>query len=275
MAEEEPKNIEDLVREIYGNASKDDKKNIQQFEDHYKQANQDKIQNRLVGTALEGDPNSDVKGAYHSAATQIDKQYSGGKVDVKDDEKLHRVLVSYISGYFEHAKPSVMKALPEHLKKPLDQLSKDEVKDLYQTLAHHFDQETGANENPSQNNRRLSGLDARIKAQFEDEEEVTADMLKEYLHGMVGGHRSSVMEKLNEHPFSAYLKHLPHGLYAANVLDRVKKSGKEISPANEANFIRTSVDSIAENISIPLVRRGNPNYRAHGFYDKKQEEKES
>lgn len=275
MAEKEPETIEDLIRGIYGNASKEDEKNIQQFEDYYKPANQTKIQNKLVGTALEGDPNSDVKGAYHSATAQIDKQYSGGKVNVKDDEKLHRVLVSYMLGYFEHAKPSVMKALPEHLKKPLDQLGKAEVKDLYQTLAHHFDNETGAgsSDNDHDRNRRLSGLDELIKSQFEGEDEVTADMLKEYLHGIVGGHRAGVMGQLNTHAFNAYIAHLPHGLYAANTLDRVKKLGKDISPENEVKFVQTHPIIIRRDITGPLARKEEPQYRQHGFYDKKQEEK--
>lgn len=274
MAEEEPKkepaNIEELVKQIVGSTSEEHGENIAKYEDHYKRANQDKIQNRLVRPALEGDPNSGVKGAYHTSAARIDAEYAGGKVDVKDEEKLHRVLVSYMQGFFEHANPSVMEALPEHLKKPLDELSKDEVKSLYETLAHHFDSETGGG-------RRegiipLSGLDEIIRRNFDGEDEVTADMLKEYLHDMVQTHRQGVLGTINSRAHSAYISNLPHGVYAAHVLSSAKKAGKEITPEREADFVRRDPIEIANDIGNPLVKKENPEYKKHGFYDKKTEE---
>ena len=153
----EPKNIEDLIRKITGSATEDDQKNVDLYEQYIKTSNQAKIQNRLISPALEGDPNSDVKGAYHTFASQIDKEYSDGQVDVKDTEKLHRVIASYMLGYFEHAKPSVLKHLPKHLQKPVEQLNKDELEDLYETLAHHFDLEVGAGQ--IQGVQAMTGLD--------------------------------------------------------------------------------------------------------------------
>ena len=274
MAEEkskkEPANIEELVKQIVGSTSEEHEENIKAYEEHYTTANQAKIQNKLVGPALEGDPNSGVKGAYHTSAARIDAEYARGKVDVKDEEKLHRVLVSYMQGFFEHANPSVMKALPEHLKKPLDELSKDEVKSLYETLAHHFDSETGGG-------RRegiipLSGLDELIRRNFDGEDEVTADMLKEYLHDMVQTHRQGVLGTINTRAHSAYISNLPHGVYAAHALSKVKKAGKEITPEREADFVRQDSTTIANDVGNPIVQKETPNYKKHGFYDKKTEE---
>ena len=269
MEEKKPANIEELVRQITGSATEKDEENIKAYEAHYKPANQAKMQNQFVGIALEGDPNSGVKGAYHSSAARIDAEYSGGKVDIKDEEKLHRVLISYMQGFFEHASPAVMKALPEHLKKPLDQLSKEEVKSLYETLAHHFDNETGGGR--QQGVHPLSGLDRIIRENFDEEDEVTADMLKEYMHGMVPGHRTAVMNRINARAHNAYISNLPHGVYAAHIMSRAKKAGKEIKPERAAEFVRNDPFEIAHDVGIPLAQKRDAEYKKHGFYDKETE----
>ena len=263
---QEPKNIEELVKQIIGSTSEEHEENINLYEQHHTKANQARIQNQMVRPAFEGDPNSGVIGAYHRSTAQIDAEYSGKNIDLKNEEKLHRVLVSYMKGFFDHANPSVMKALPKHLQKPFEQLSKEEVKSLYETLAHYFDNETGAGR--IEGVQAMSGLDRIIKENFDDEDELTADMLKEYMQGILPGHRRGVMGILNDRVHNAYLTNLPHGVYAAHVLSKAKKAGKEIKPEREAEFVRQNVATIARDIGNPLARKEDPQYKNHGFYDK-------
>ena len=266
MPDKKPGNIEDLIRSITGSASEEDKENIALYEKHMKTSNQARIQRQLVEPAFEGDPIKKVKGAYHSSAEQIDKEYGEGNVDVKNEEKLHRVITAYMIGYFEHAKPAVLKALPKHLQKPINQMSKDEIKDLYEHLAHHFDSEVGAGQ--IEGVEPLTGLDKRIREEFEDEEEVTADMLKNLMHGLTARHKAAAAGRINAHAIAAYISHLPHGVYAAHVL---KKTGKSIKPKNEAKFLTQGVGTIAGEIHDPLIqgRTDDVKYKKHGFYDER------
>lgn len=266
MPDKNPGNIEDLIRSITGSTSEEDKENIALYEKHMKTSNQARIQTQFVEPAFDGDPIKKVKGAYHSSAEQIDKEYGEDKVDVKDEEKLHRVITAYMIGYFEHAKPAVLKALPEHLRKPVDQLSKEEIKSLYELLANHFDSEVGAGQ--IQGVQSLVGLDKIIKEEFEDEDEVTADMLKNLMRQFTEGHKKGVTSTLNAHARAAYISHLPQGVYAAHVL---KKTGKSIKPKNEAKFLAQDISTIAGEVHHPLIqgRLDDVKYKKHGFYDEK------
>ncbi|MBI2137148.1 hypothetical protein HYU12_01370 [Candidatus Woesearchaeota archaeon] len=278
--EKEPENIEAIIAGLYGSASEDHKKNIELFEKYHSRGNQAKVQ-RHIKAAFEGHQGKKIKGALNRAEERIDTEYKEGqKIDLKKDvEKFHRIGVSYILGYFEHAKPAVISSLKEtdpevkrYLEGPLEQLDKDQLKRLYETLAHHFDREVAAGQNIG--NTQIPGmseLEEEIRETFKDEGEVTADMLKELIEQKVERHKLGASAVLATHARNAYIAHLPSGLYAAHVLNKVKKGRKtEIKPEDAAKFTTQSVDTIAGDLHIPLVTRRYDDLKLqkHGFYMK-------
>ena len=273
----EPKNIEELLLRLRTSVTPEHKKNIQLYEKHMKVPAQAKLERQFISPAFEG--KGEIQGAYRTAEKQVDTLYKDGKVDVKDAERMHKVLVGYMVGYFEHAMPGVLQALPGQVKNIVDRyrknqaVTKDEIKTAYEHLAHHFDQEVGAGQ--IEGVQGLSGLEEAIKEQFEGEEEFTADMLKNFLSGLVEGHKKGVSASINAHAQASYIASLPRGAYAAYVIDKAKKTGRKISDLKEALFHRLNTNTIASDIHLPLIRKQEDGirYKKHGFYIPEPKEK--
>ena len=263
---DEPKNIDDLVNGFQ--RSPKEEENISAYEAIIKSGTQAAIHNKLVKPAFEGDGTGKVKGAYYTATEVIDKIYQHGKVD-GDEANLHKVFVGYLMGYYSHAKPGVLKSLPEHLQKPVDQLSKADLKSLYETLAHHFDQnELDPDLVRTGRAQGLSGLVKVLSEQFGDEE-ISAEEFKRLLESFVAQHKGAVIERLKGHAQAAYIDQIPHA-YAKHVIGLAKKAGKVISPVKEATLYRLPVDRLSADIHEPLVNQKSDDikYKQHGFYNK-------
>ncbi|MBI2550253.1 hypothetical protein HYV83_03675 [Candidatus Woesearchaeota archaeon] len=267
-----PRNIEELIKHFAESATADHKKNIKSYEQYLRPSNQARIERQLVHTAFEGNARGDIKGAYHRFEEQADTLYKDGKVDVKDPVKLQRAIAAYIVGYFEHAKPSVLGTLPKHLKEAVEKLKahqeigKEDVKSLYETLARHFDEEVGAGQ--IEGVQRVSGLEETIKKTLEGEEEVTPDMLKQMIYGFLEGHKKGAMARIDSAAHAAYIAHLPQGVYAAHVLEKIQKTGRKISPAKAALFHALPTATIASELHVPIAQRREDDvkYKKHGFY---------
>lgn len=267
-----PRNIEELIQHFAESATAEHKKNIRLYEQYQRTSNQARIERQLVHPAFEGNARGDIKGAYHRFEEQADTLYKDGKVDVKDPVKLQRAIAAYIVGYFEHAKPSVLGTLPKHLKEAIaklkahQEIGKEDVKSLYETLARHFDVEVGAGQ--VEGVQGVSGLEETIKRAFEGEEEVTPEMLKQMIYGLVEGHKKGAMLRIANAAHAAYIAHLPQGVYAAHVLEKIQRTGRKISPAKAALFHALPATTIASELHIPMAQKHDDDvkYKRHGFY---------
>lgn len=274
-----PKNIEELIQHFAESATAEHKKNIKLYEQYHRTSNRARIERQLVHTAFEGNAKGDIKGAYHRFEEQADTLYKDSKVDVKDPVKLQRAIAAYMVGYFEHAKPSVLSTLPKHLKEAIEKLKahqeigKEDVKSLYETLGRHFDVEVGAGQ--IEGVQGASGLEEAIKNTFEEAEEVTPDMLKQMIYGFIEGHKKGAMARIDSAAHAAYIAHLPQGVYAAHVLEKIQKTGRKISPAKAAVFHALPTTTIASELHVPIIQKNEDNvkYRKHGFYLPEPKEK--
>ena len=276
MTVKNPDNLEEIIQQVYGDASAEHKENLIKFEKFFRRANQAKI-TRLANQAFDGNRRANITGATEAAHEQVDIDYKTASKDIqKDDEKLYRIGITYIRQFFENAKPSVMKSLGDHLKeyikKPVGQLSKDELKELYEALSDQFDREVGAGQ--IEGVQGLANLLDEIKEEFKDDDEVTADMIKGVIEGRVRGHKIGVAAAVGSHAQAAYISHLPHGVYAAHVITRAKRRGMQIRAKDALKLSTQTPGTIAAQIHVPMIqrRRDDIKYQAHGFYDKENRE---
>jgi len=194
----------------------------------------------------------------------------------KNETKLQRVGIAYMWGYFEHAMPSVIDALPDNIKKldpnKLEQLDKEQIKELYKTLATIFDRETGAGEIDGVES--LSGLVERLQTEFKDEEEVTTDILKTRIGQLKEGHKKGIAAKLIEHALSTYITHLPPGLYSKHIAKKLKRRGMELDNTDQLVLMKQNPATLAGDLHIPYIRRDYDNMKAqkHGFKSKSERE---
>jgi len=272
MSEKKPKDIEELVREIIGATTDEHKKNIKLFETHMTAKNQHFIDRQLIHPAFYGNPMKKITGAKGSYEKQIEKEYSTGKVDIKDETKIQRVLVAYMRGFFETAMPSVLTALPQSLQAPVDSLKKDDLKTLYETLSAQFDTQVGVD--PRQGIGPLTGLDTIIKERFEDEEEVTADMISGVISELMEGHKKGAIGNINKKAIAAYIGPIPGHVYATHIMEKAKRRGYKINDKKAAEFLAMDHNTILGDIHLPHATRqyDDIKYKKHGF--KLHEEKE-
>ncbi len=277
--QKEPKNIEDILKGIHG----EHEENIKKFEKHMQRGNQTKL-STTVRHVFEGNKKGSITGVYESAEKQIDEEYKTGplfekKGDTKEykDEKLHRIGIAIALQYFRNAKPGAIDAFEKHvkdyLKKPISQLTKKEAKELYEALTKEFDQEVGAGQ--IKGVQSLTDLVESVKQEFKNEDEVTADMLKEYISTYKEGHKAGALVLINTHAQAAYINHLPHGVYAGYLIEKAKARGKQIKTADALKLLgNPNVAEMAADIHVPLVQKKHDEvkYQKHGFYDKETKE---
>ncbi len=286
MAEKdkEPKNIEEVIRGILKNVSDEDKKNIEAFERHYKRGNQAKIE-RMAFDAFQGNARKKIAGAYDHVVEAMEAVYKGGKVAIDSEDNIHRVAISYMKGFFQNAKPSVLKALEEahpelktYLAKSVSALSKDEAKKLYEALADKFDHEVGVG--VIKGVRGLSDIVEELQGEFSNEDEVNTDMIGEYFKEISATHAAGVAQKVNIAAHTAYIANLPQGAYAAYIHKKMKKRGHDFKKAGDAakffSEAKTPAMAIAQNLHVPLIQKKYDQMKpqAHGLYAKETKETE-
>jgi hypothetical protein len=272
----EAESIESLIRSFYHSASDDDKENIKAFEKHHTKKNQAKV-NRMFDETFRS-----VTGAFEEQLSHEYQEGGDAKVDVKKDkDKFYRIGIKLIKGYFEKAQPSVLKTLgenPETKKYVGDphHLSSEELKAAFKALATHYDREVGAGE--IEGVVGLSNLETILEENFKGEDgvdsEVTRDMLGELFGRIIDTHKSAAPQKFNAHAASAYIAHLPAGVYASHLTKRLKQRGHTINGPEALKFHTQSPMTLASDIHIPLATRDYDKMKAakHHFYIKEGKE---